>query len=464
MYFERVFDRGLAQASYVVGCQESGEALVVDPRRDIDIYLEIARREGLRITHVSETHIHADYLSGSRELAAATGARLLLSEMGGSDWQYRFDHEPLYEGDRIMIGNVRIEVMHTPGHTPEHITFIVTDTPAGDAPTLALTGDFIFVGDVGRPDLLEKAASQAGTQEAGARDLYRSLRKATELPSYLPLWPGHGAGSACGKSLGALPSSSLGYEEVTSWVFAAADEDEFVSEILQGQPEPPSYFGRMKRQNREGPPILGSLPRPRRLGAVELEEILEGEAQLLDARSKEEFAAGHVPGALNVQADEGFSNWAGWTVDHRRPVILLAPEDRIDELLRGLIRVGIDRVEGYLPGIEEWENASKPLRKLQQLSPQQLFERSESYDIIDVRGQDEWEEGRIEGARHIHVGSLRERQEELPRERKLLLHCASGSRSTLGASILENLGFEDVTNLEGGIEAWQEAGLPVERE
>ena len=431
MYFERVFDRGLAQASYVVGCQESGEALVVDPRRDIDIYLEIARREGLRITHVSETHIHADYLSGSRELAAATGARLLLSEMGGSDWQYRFDHEPLHEGDQIMIGNVRIEVMHTPGHTPEHITFIVTDTPAGDAPTLALTGDFIFVGDVGRPDLLEKAASQAGTQEAGARDLYRSLRKATELPSYLPLWPGHGAGSACGKSLGALPSSSLGYEEVTSWVFAAADEDEFVSEILQGQPEPPSYFGRMKRQNREGPPILGSLPRPRRLGAVELEEILEGEAQLLDARSKEEFAAGHVPGALNVQADEGFSNWAGWTVDHQRPVILLAPEDRIDELLRGLIRVGIDRVEGYLPGIEEWENASKPLRKLQQLSPQQLFERSESYDIIDVRGQDEWEEGRIEGARHIHVGSLRERQQELPRERKLLLHCASGSRSTL---------------------------------
>lgn len=463
MYFERVFDRGLAQASYVVGCQESGETLVVDPRRDIDVYLDIAAREGLQMTHVTETHIHADYLSGSRELAAATGARLLLSQMGGSDWDYRFDHEPLRDGDRIMIGNVRVEVLHTPGHTPEHITFLITDTSAGDTPTLALTGDFIFVGDVGRPDLLEKAASQAGTQESAARDLYRSLRKAADLPSYLPLWPGHGAGSACGKSLGALPSSSLGYEAATSWVFAVEDEEAFVRQILQGQPEPPSYFGRMKRQNREGAPILGTLPKPRRLNVPELETLLSGGAQLVDARSKEAFAAGHVPGALNVQADEGFSNWAGWTLDHRRRVILLAPEERIDELVRGLLRVGIDRIEGYLPGIEEWRNAPKPLRELPQLSPRELFEQAERYEIIDVRGEDEWEEARIEGARHIHVGSLREREKELPRGGKLLLHCASGSRSTLGASILENLGFEDVTNLQGGMEAWQEAGLPVER-
>jgi hydroxyacylglutathione hydrolase len=461
MYFERVFDKDLAQASYVVACQETGETLVVDPRRDIDVYERIAEREGLRITHVAETHIHADFLSGARELAHASGARLLLSDEGGPDWQYAFEHEGLQHGDRFHIGNVRIDVRHTPGHTPEHLTFIVTDTPAGDTPTMALTGDFVFVGDVGRPDLLEKAAKVEGAQEQGARELYNSLRSIQELPQYLAVWPGHGAGSACGKALGAVPSSTLGYEGATSWAFNAVNEADFVSQILDGQPEPPTYFGRMKVQNRQGPPILGSLPRPAELGPEELESRAAEGAQLVDARPKQEYNVAHVPGAVNIQADEGFANWAGWTLDPEKPVILVAPAERIDELVRGLIHVGIDRVEGYLPDMTAWTASGRPTKSLPQVEPAELYSRRHDFAIIDVRGRDEWDEGHIAGARHIHVGHLTRHLEEIPREKPVALHCAGGDRSTLGASILQHHGFENVYNVTGGISAWEEADLPL---
>jgi hydroxyacylglutathione hydrolase len=461
MYFERIFDEDLAQASYIVGCQQTGEALVVDPLRDVDRYVSIAGHQGLRITHVTETHIHADYLSGARELAHATGARLLLSDEGGDQWQYLFDHESLHDGDRFFIGNVAIDVIHTPGHTPEHVTFIVTDTPAGDTPTLALTGDFVFVGDVGRPDLLEKAASIAGTQEVGARDLYRSLQNLRNLPEHLSLWPGHGAGSACGKSLGAVPSTTLGYEGATSWAFRAADENSFVGEILEGQPEPPTYFGRMKIINREGPQILDGLPQPKRLHPDTVEQLQNQGAQIVDARPKTQFTAGHIPGALNIQADEGFANWAGWTLDPDYPVVLVAPESRLDSLVRGLIHIGIDTIAGYLPDMTEWTAGNRPVATLPHIEPKELHRRSREFEIIDVRGQDEWDEGHIEGARHIHVGYLSQRLDEIPRSRPVALHCQGGDRSTLGASILQHLGYDNVYNVTGGLSAWEEQGLPL---
>jgi len=461
MYFERVFDKDLAQASYVVGCQQSGEALVVDPRRDIDVYETIAEREGLRISHVAETHIHADFLSGARELAHATGARLLLSDEGGPDWQYAFEHEGLHDGDRIRIGNVTVDVRHTPGHTPEHITFVVTDTPAGDAPTMALTGDFVFVGDVGRPDLLEKAAKVEGAQEQGARELYRSLQGMREMPQYLAVWPGHGAGSACGKALGAVPSTTLGYEDATSWAFRAASETSFVSQILDGQPEPPTYFGRMKVQNRQGPPILGSLPQPPKISPAELEAQAGEGAQLVDARPKQEYNAAHIPGAISIQADEGFANWAGWTIDPDRPVVLVAPAARIEELVRGLIHVGIDRISGYLPDMAAWTTSGRETKSLPQVRPAELYARRREFAIIDVRGRDEWDEGHIADARHIHVGHLTRHLAEIPRDKAVALHCAGGDRSTLAASILQHHGFENVYNVTGGIEAWEKADLPV---
>ncbi|MEX2443214.1 MAG: rhodanese-like domain-containing protein [Alkalispirochaeta sp.] len=461
MYFERIFDEDLAQVSYIVGCRQTGEALIVDPLRDVDRYVSIAEHQGLRITHVTETHIHADYLSGSRELAHASGAQLLLSDEGGPDWQYAFEHHGLHGGDRLHLGNVAIDVVHTPGHTPEHITFIVTDTAAGDAPTLALTGDFVFVGDVGRPDLLEKAASVTGSQETGARQLYQSLKVIRELPQYLAIWPGHGAGSACGKSLGAVPSTTLGYEEATSWAFRAPDEDSFVSQILEGQPEPPSYFGRMKVQNRQGPPILDGLPQPERLNPQAVERLQRDAAQIVDARPKTEYSRGHIPGSLNIQAAEGFSTWAGWTLDPNHPIVLVAPESRMEDLVRGLIRVGLDEITGYLPNITLWSDDGRAVATLPHIDPRELYQRSNEFQIIDVRGRDEWDEGHIVGAHHIHVGHLSQRLDEIPRNRPVALHCRAGDRSTLGASILRHFGYDNVYNVTGGLSAWKAQGLPL---
>ena len=269
MLIKRIYDTKLAQASYLVGCQATGEALVIDPNRDVEQYLRAAEAEGLRITHVTETHIHADFVSGSRELARRTGATLLLSDEGGADWKYRFAKEDgatlVTGGDQFMVGNLRFDVLHTPGHTPEHITLLVTDTPATDQPMGAFTGDFIFVGDVGRPDLLEKAAKVEGTMVAGAKTLYASIERFKRLPDYLQLFPGHGAGSACGKALGAVPTTTLGYEKLANWGLTAADEAEFIQMVLAGQPEPPTYFAEMKRINKEGPAILGGFAHPPRL-------------------------------------------------------------------------------------------------------------------------------------------------------------------------------------------------------
>src|SRR5688572_9627256 len=276
MFFQHVYDKSLAQASYFIGCQKCGVALVIDPKRDVDTYIEIAKQNNMQITHVAETHIHADFLSGSRELAALTGAKLYLSDEGGPDWQYQFDHVGLKDGDEFKVGNLKIEVIHTPGHTPESVSFLLTDVPASDKPVMLFTGDFVFVGDIGRPDLLEKAAGMTGTSDAGAKQMFKSLKRFSELPDYVQVWPGHGAGSACGKALGAVPSSTVGYEKLGNWGVGTTDEDEFVRMVLAGQPEPPKYFAEMKRINREGPRVLGGWPRPARLAPDALDAVLRG--------------------------------------------------------------------------------------------------------------------------------------------------------------------------------------------
>jgi hydroxyacylglutathione hydrolase len=316
MILERFYDDKLAQASWLVGCAATGEALVVDPHRDVEVYVAAAEAQGLRITHVTETHIHADFVSGARELAAATGARLYLSDEGGPDWRYAFAAEDgavlLHDGDTFMVGNVRIEAMHTPGHTPEHLSFIVTDTAGADRPMGVFTGDFIFVGDVGRPDLLEKAAKVMGTMEAGARTLFRSLRRfAAQVPDFVQIWPGHGAGSACGKALGAVPQSTLGYERLFNWGLVEDDEEAFVRAVLAGQPEPPKYFAGMKRINREGPRVLGGFPRPRHLQEARLVELMESGALVVDTRSAADYAVEHVPGTINIPLNRSFNTWAG---------------------------------------------------------------------------------------------------------------------------------------------------------
>jgi len=478
MLLKRFYDDKLAQASYLVGCQATGEALVVDANRDVEQYLRAAEAEGVRVTHVTETHIHADFVSGSRELAQRTGARLLLSAEGGHDWSYAFAGDAgatlLRDGDRFTVGNLRFDVLHTPGHTPEHLAFVVTDTPATDRPMGVFTGDFVFAGDVGRPDLLEKAAGVQGTMEAGARLLHRSLRRFAGLPDYLQLWPGHGAGSACGKALGAVPSTTLGYEKLANWAFADATEEEFVAQVLAGQPEPPKYFAQMKRINREGPRLLHGFHRPERLPASALEALLRGGALVLDVRTAADHAAGHVPGTVGIPLNKSFTTWAGWLVPYDRDVFLLVDAQgggdarRVDEAVRDLAMIGLDRVAGWFgaDALEAWSRTRGPLVRVAQTTAAELAPRLDRGEVavLDVRGRAEWEAGHLPGVPNIPLGLLPDHLAELPTGRPLVLQCQGGSRSAIAASLLQAHGFTDLVNLAGGYQGWVDAELPVERE
>jgi len=462
MLLRRFYDDKLAQASYMIGCQATGEAVVVDPHRDTAVYLRAAADEGMAIRYVTETHIHADFLSGSRQLALHTGAELLLSAEGGEDWQYAFAEEAgarlLREGDHIQLGNVRLTVLHTPGHTPEHLSFAVTDGAATTEAMGVLTGDFLFVGDVGRPDLLEKAAGIVGTMEAGARVLWKSLKRFEELPDYLQILPGHGAGSACGKALGSVPSSTLGYEKLVNWAFQCADEAEFVAKVLEDQPEPPVYFAHMKRMNRDGPPVLDELPDPSRLSPDAVAAHLREGDTVVDLRSRGDFASGHLPGSLNLPWGQDFTNWAGWLLPYDAPIYFLASDqDQARGAARDLTLIGIDRSEGFadIGALDWWSAEVAPLQRTTVIDWREADRAMEEDDalLIDVRSLTEWKEGHVPSAAHIHLGELREGARTLDHERPIILYCRSGNRSAIGASLLQAAGFSDVRNVEGGVRA-----------
>jgi len=461
MFVKRFFEASLAQASYLIGCQQVDEAIVIDANRDVEQYIEAAAQEGLRITQVTETHIHADYVSGSRELAQRTGASLCLSDEGDRDWKYQFEHSrKLKHGDRITIGNIRLDVLHTPGHTPEHLTFLITDGAAADKPIAAVTGDFVFVGDVGRPDLLEKAANIKGTMEAGARVLYASLQAFAKHEDWLQIWPGHGAGSACGKGISAIPSSTLGYEKRFNWAFNKKSEAEFVDAVLTGQPEPPKYFAKMKRVNKEGPAILGGFHIPAKLDAARLAELIARKALVIDTRPASEYAAGHSPGTINVPFNSSFVTWAGWLVqadDFYLIVDSATASARLEELSRSLALIGIDRITGYFDASAVVGRATIP-----QITPKDLAPKLENVTVLDVRSANEWDEGHLPGATHIPLGYLVDRLGDIPPNRPVVVQCQSGGRSSIAASILERAGFRDVSNLTGGLSAWTASGLPIE--
>ena len=473
MLLKRFYDDGLAQASYLLASERSDAALVVDPNRDVEQYIAAAEAEGLRIAHVTETHIHADFVSGSRELAQRTGATLYLSAEGGRDWRYGYAAESgavlLKHESRIDVGDVAITALHTPGHTPEHLSFLVVDRSAAPAPLGLLSGDFVFVGDVGRPDLLERAANVQGTMVASARQLFQSLQLLRGLPDHLQIWPGHGAGSACGKSLGALPQSTLGYERIASWAFHIADETAFVNAVLDGQPEPPTYFAEMKRINRDGPRILGGWRRPQRLAAARVGELLAQGTLLVDTRPAADYAAAHIPGTINIPLNRSFTTWAGWLVPYTHDFYLLidhARLDTLDQAVRDLAMIGLDRVGGYVDCDEEtraaWRTPGGALGSIKQITAQQLAEplRKGELTVIDVRAPYEWDEGHLPGARNIPLGLLPARIAELP-VGPLVMQCLTGSRSAIAASIVAARGKE-VWNLEGGFAAWKQAGYAVE--
>jgi len=470
MFFRQIYEEGLAQASFIVGSPESEEALVVDPRRDVDVYIQAAHDNDLKIVAVTETHIHADFLSGARELAARTGATLCYSAMGGDDWRYRAlpaDSRALADGDVIRIGDVAVNVLHTPGHTPEHVTFVVSEDPS-KGPMIAMTGDFVFVGDVGRPDLLEAAVGVAGSAAAGAREMFASLRdKFVPLPDYVQIWPGHGAGSACGKALGAVPASTSGYERLTAWwapFVKAGDAAGFAAQLLDGQPDPPLYFARMKRLNRDGAPLLGTLPNPRRFDGTRLRAAMNDGAVVIDARVKDRFRARHVKDALSIPDEPNFATRAAWFVLDDLPIVLIAKPERVDALVRALVRVGLDRCVGYVDADdEETQSAvqSGALKSIDVTAARAAWERGPAV-ILDVRNSLEYRNGHIPGAMHIPASRLLRSLDDLPRDRPLLIHCAGGGRATSAASALAAHGFDNVVDVTGGFNAWLAAGSPTE--
>jgi len=468
MLFKYLSEPSLAQASYLIGCQATGDAIVVDPLRDIDRYVALAAAEGMRIAAVTETHIHADFCSGSRELALRTGARLYLSGEGGAEWRYGFRDSDraieLHDGDQITLGKVRLTAMHTPGHTPEHLIFLVTDGAAHPKPMGMLTGDFLFVGDVGRPDLLETAAGQVGTMEASARALYGSLQRLTKFPDYLQVWPGHGAGSACGRALGSVPQTTLGYERLVNWALQPQAEAAFVAEVLRDQPDAPAYFAVMKRMNRDGPVIRTEpVTQPLRSG-FEAEAWLEQRGLIIDARAADVFAAGHLRNTLNIPATPSFSTWFGSLVDYSSPCWLIAADEaQAQRLLRELMMIGYDLVQGVTAGADiEFGLASAQVAQRSAASLAGALGRA-GLVLVDVRRRSEFALGAIPGAVNIPLAELPARLRELPADGTIVVQCATGGRSAIAASLLLLAGAGSVENLHGGFAAWTQGGFPVTR-
>jgi hydroxyacylglutathione hydrolase len=466
MLFRQITDPTLAQYAYLIGCQRSGEAIVFDPERDVDQYIELAAREGLRIVAVAETHIHADFLSGLRELAARVGAHVYVSGQGGPDWQSRwigpYAHTLLEDGSTFKVGNIRFQAVHTPGHTPEHMSYLVTDLGGGASePMGMITGDFVFVGDLGRPDLLESAAGHAGIAEPSAHALWRSASRFVKLADGIQVWPAHGAGSACGKSLGAIPQSTVGYEKVNSHALKlVGNESAFVKDILAGQPEPPVYFARMKALNRDGVPLMPRLPEPRRIGTTpaEREALARTSCTVIDTRPWAAFREGHLPGSLQAPIGKMLPMIVGSYADPDAPITLVAEPHRVPQLVRDLIRIGYDRIESFVT--PEDLAATPGLVRSAECSAQQAQEARASSFVLDVRGASEHAAGALEGSTNIPYTRLATRLGELPRDRKILVHCALGGRSAAATALLEREGFK-VTNMAGGFEAWRKAGLPT---
>ncbi|MFL6307101.1 MAG: rhodanese-like domain-containing protein [Candidatus Sulfotelmatobacter sp.] len=455
MYFEQFYLGCLAHASYLLASE--GEAVVVDPQRDVELYLKAAAEQGASIRHIFETHLHADFVSGHRELAARTGAKIYMGAQSGAT----FEHVPVSDGFELKFGKASISVLETPGHTPESICLVVTDAEESSAPWAVLTGDTLFIGDVGRPDLSPR---HTPAQLAGL--LYDSLHtKLMTLPDSVLVYPAHGAGSLCGKNMRAERSSTIGTERLTNYALQIKSREEFIRQLTSNLPARPEYFAKDAEINRTGAAALSELPPLRSLSPSELEGMLKAGEIALDVRPMDEFAAGHVPGSVNIALGGQFASWAATVLGlTSHPVLIAETDAQIEEARIRLARVGIEELDGYLAGgLAAWKQSGQPLATVAQIGAQELEQRlaAGKVQVLDVRREPEWDAGHLEGAAWWPLDNFRVSPPEIDHEVPLAVHCKGGYRSMIAASLLQRAGFRNVMNLIGGFDAWQESKLPV---
>jgi hydroxyacylglutathione hydrolase len=460
LVFKTIQTEGIAELSYLLGDDDEGVAAIFDPRPDVEIYVEMAREANVAITHIFETHIHADLVSGSRELCARLkSAKIFASHEGGAE--YGFDHEKVNDGDRFVFGEVMVTARHTPGHTPEHVSYLLAEAERPDTPWGILTGDSLFVSSAGRPDLLgEKHTKElAEKQFHTLRDFY------LKLPDHVMIYPNHGAGSPCGADIGDRLSSTIGYERKFNRFLQFADVKSFTDYALSSAPPVPKYYPVMKKINAQGPEILGNLPRVQALPAKAFKDAIDKkQGVLLDVRTMLAFGGGHIPGALNIGGSPILSIWAGWMLNPNEPIFLvLESEGDLEEIVRLFIRTGYSKFGGYLVGgMKAWDAAGFPLEKIDQMSVHELNQRKSSLQVLDVRSPGEWKKGRVPGARHIFLPELRKRIGELDRTKPTAVYCGSGYRASIATSIMKPEGFNELWNVPGSWEAWKKARFPVE--
>jgi hydroxyacylglutathione hydrolase len=456
MEIEQFVVEGLGHQSYCILDTESGTAAIVDPRRDVDVYLQAAQRTQARITHILETHIHNDYITGSRELVARTGATIFASAID----PLHYEHQPVGEGDRFTVGSLSFTVLATPGHTPEHVSYLLHE-PRKEAPTALFSGGSLLAANAGRTDLLGKEMILTLT-----RQQYHTLRRLLEmLPGQVRVYPTHGAGSFClSTGSDSARSTTIAQERLVNPAAVAKDEDEFIQQQIAGYSEFPTYYRYMGPTNKEGPTVLGALPTPPPFSPQEVQERMHGGMPLVDGRGRDAFAREHVPGSLNIELDDSFATYVGWTLPFNVPLmILIEDEDGRREAVVQLIRIGYERVEGYVDGgISAWKAAALPASQFASLDLETFYgrwSRREPFMVLDVRRSDEWREGHIPGALHIHVGDLAQRMHELPKQPPIMTICRSGHRAAIAASMIAATGRE-VIAVRDGMEEWQKRGWP----
>jgi hydroxyacylglutathione hydrolase len=462
LIFERIQTDGIAELSYLVGDDSEGVAAVFDPRPDVDCYLELAREKRVSITHIFETHIHADFVSGSRELSARVeSAKIFLSHEGGA--RYGFNHENITDGDNFKFGSVLFTVRHTPGHTPEHVAYLLAEKDHADAPWGVLTGDSLFVSSAGRPDLLG-----SGQEKKLAEQQFHTLRDFyLKLADGVTIYPAHGHGSPCGADIGDRLSSTIGYERRFNAFFQFQDMKSFTAYALSTAPPEPTYYARMKKLNVKGPEVLGNLPPVRGLPPKFFQEAIgEDDNVLIDTRMMLAFGGGHIKGALNIGDSPMLSIWAGWMLDPAKPILLvLESDDKLNKIVRLFLRTGYTKFAGYLVGdMNAWDNAGLPLDEVGQMTVHEVKRTGKELQLLDVRSPDEWKGGHIPNARHVFLGELREHLGKLDKTKPTAVYCDSGYRASIATSILKQEGFGCVCNVPGSWQAWKKAGFPVKKE